>query len=206
MTGIWKTVLIMGLLLAAVVFFFTFQKKTDTLAGSPGEIRELRFELDKEIEFGEYYYDLDNGKGSTYPLCYCLTEKNEYPPDCSGDIKYIYSSMPGGMCVPLHIGLGRCSVKPISSAGYATPFLIPLEYKWTKPFEKIVMGIRIPPGASEGARLVIRVTIFKKDDRSELSVYRVYEKAIIVQQSKNNSSNTPNRLPAIDRSRGAFLK
>lgn len=184
-TRIGMTVLIICLLLAAPVFFFMFQKNTETITGSPGEIRELHFELDKKLEFGEYYYDLDNGKGATYPLCYCLTERNMYPPGCSGDIKYIYSNVPGGMCVPLHIGLGRCSVKPISSAGYATPFLIPLEYKWTKPFEKIVMGIGIPRTAPAGAKLVIEVTIFKMNDRLGLSVCRKYEKVIIVEHAKN---------------------
>ncbi|MEJ7684561.1 MAG: hypothetical protein WKG06_43275 [Segetibacter sp.] len=145
---------------------------------------QLTFVLDKKFEFGEYYFDLGNGKGSTYPLCFCLTEKNMFPPDCFGDVKYIYNNTPGSMCVPLNIGTGRCSAKIMSSSSFATMFLIPLEYQWTKPFEKIVMGIQVPQQAPEGAKLVVEVTIFKRNDRGQLVVYRKYEQAIVVSVSK----------------------
>ena len=181
----WKLVVAICLLPVLLILFFMLHKKGTAYKAAPGDIVELSFELDKKLEFGEYYFDLDNGKGSTYPLCYCLTERNVYPPGCSGDVKYIYSNTPGTMCIPLHIGRGRCSVKPISSSGYATVFTIPLEYSWTKPFEKIVMGLQVPHQAPEGARLVIEVTILKQNEQPKQLVYRKYEKAILVQQQKN---------------------
>src|SRR3982751_2524583 len=144
MKGTQKFIVTIVLLLVLVVAFFMLQKKEVTYTAAPGEVVELSFELDKKFEFGEYYFDLNNGQRATYPLCYCLTERNTYPPDCSGDVKYIYHNIPGSMCIPLKIGTGRCSVTPISSSGYATMFTIPLEYQWTKPVEKIVIGIRVP--------------------------------------------------------------
>ena len=172
------------LLPALLILFLVLQKKTTTYKAAPGDIVELSFELDKKLPFGEYYFDLNNGQHATYPLCYCLTERNVYPPGCSGDVKYIYSNTPGTACIPLHIGLGRCLVKPISTSGYATVFTIPLEYRWTKPFEKIVMGIRVPKQAPEGARLVVKVTILQQNEPLKQLVSRIYEKTIIV-QAKN---------------------
>lgn len=186
MRGIfWKVILITVVLLALLVAFLSSEKKIKTFTGSPNEVVQLTFELDKKFEFGEYYFDLENGKSATYPLCFCLTEKNMFPPDCFGDVKYIYNNTPGTMCVPLNIGKGRCAIKKImSSSSFATMFLIPLEYQWTKPFEKIVMGIQVPQQAPEGARLVVEVTIFKRNDRGQLVVYRKYEHAIVVKSAK----------------------
>jgi len=185
MRGIfWKVIFFIVLLLASIEVFFPFRKKIKTFTGAPNEVVQLTFELDKKFEFGEYYFDLNNGKSSTYPLCFCLTEKNMFPPDCFGDVKYIYNNTPGTMCVPLEIGTGRCSAKIMSSSSYATMFLIPLEYRWTKPFEKIVMGIEVPEQAPMGAKLVVEVTIFKRDDRGQLVEYRKYEQAIIVKNKK----------------------
>lgn len=184
MKGIRVFFLIIVLLLALLSVFWMLYKRDKTFTAKPGEVVELTFELDKKFEFGEYYFDLDNGKSATYPLCYCLIEKNMYPPDCAGDVKYIYSSMPGKMGVPLRIGTGSCTARPISSLSYATPFLIPLEYKWTKPFEKIVMGVRVPAQAPEKARLVVEVAFFKRNDLGKLEVYRKYEQAIIVKHTK----------------------
>jgi hypothetical protein len=107
-----------------------------------------------------------------------------YPPDCAGDVKYIYHNVPGNKCIPLKIGTGRCSATPISTLGYATVFTIPLEYQWTKPVEKIVIGIKVPPAAPEDARLVVAVTIYKQNDVGKPDVYRKYEKTIIVKHSK----------------------
>lgn len=185
MRGIfWKTILIIVVLLALLVTFLYSEKKITTFTGAPGEVVQLTFQLDKKFEFGEYYFDLENGKRSTYPLCFCLTEKNMFPPDCYGDVKYIYNNTPGTMCVPLNIGTGRCSAKIMSSSSFATMFLIPLEYQWTKPFEKIVMGIEVPEKAPEGAKLVVEVTIFKRNDRGELVVYRKYDQAIEVKSAE----------------------
>lgn len=182
MRGIcWRSILIIVVLLTLIVAFLQSEKKIKPFKGAPGEVVQLIFELDKKFEFGEYYFDLENGKSGTYPLCFCLTEKNMFPPDCFGDVKYIYNNIPGTMCVPLNIGKGRCAIKKImSSSSFATMFLIPLEYQWTKPFEKIVMGIEVPERAPEGAKLVVEVTIFKRDDSGQLVVYRKYEQAIIV--------------------------
>ena len=176
----WIIILIIVVLLTSILIFFAMQEKIKTFTGTPGQVVQLTFELDKKFEFGTYYFDLDNGKSSTYPLCFCLSEKNMFPPDCFGDVKYIYNNTPGAMCVPLNIGNGRCSTKIMSSSSFATMFLIPLEYQWTKPFEKIVMGIQVPKQAPEGAKLVVEVTIFKRDDRGALVVYRKYQQAIAV--------------------------
>jgi hypothetical protein len=176
----WQIALVIGLLLALSLFFLFSCENTKTFTAMPGEVVELSFELDKRFEFGEYYFDLDNGKGATYPLCYCLKEKNMYPPDCLGDIKYIYNNTPGTMCIPLYIGKGSCSSKVMNTSGYSTVFLIPLEYQWTKPVEKIVIGISVPEQAPEAARMVIAVTVFKKNDLGKLMVYRKYEQVIVV--------------------------
>jgi hypothetical protein len=178
----WRIALVVGLLLGLSLTFLFSRKNTNTFTAIPGEVVELSFELDKTFEFGEYYFDLDNGKGATYPLCYCLKEKNTYPPNCLGDIKYIYNNATGTMCIPLHIGKGRCSAEVMNTSGYATMFLIPLEYQWTKPVEKIVIGITVPEQAPEAARMVIAVTVFKKNDLGKLVIYRKYEQAIIVDQ------------------------
>ncbi|MEO5893431.1 MAG: hypothetical protein ABIQ31_24475, partial [Ferruginibacter sp.] len=150
----WIFISIIALLLILLVMYWFLPKKIKAYQAAPGQVVELTFELDKKFEFGQYYFDLANGRGSTYPLCFCLTEKNTYPPDCFGDIKYIYNNTPGVMCIPLNIGTGSCSVKSISSMGHATTFFIPLEYKWTKPVEKIVIGVRVPAAAPDGARIV----------------------------------------------------
>ena len=179
-------VLLIVLSLVVVVAFLTPQKKETTYTAARGEVVELQFELDKKFEFGEYYFDLNNGKSATFPLCFCLAEKNMYPPDCAGDVKYIYHNTPGARCIPLKIGTGRCSVTPISSLGYATVFTIPLEYQWTKPFEKIVMGIKVPDEVPEGAKLVVAVKIFKHNGLGKLQVYKTYEKRIVVKHAKGN--------------------
>ncbi len=184
MKGILGRVLLIITLSLAVIVAILFVKEPDSLVGSKGEIVELTFEFDKKTEFGEYYFDLDNGEGATYPLCYCLTERNMFPPDCNGDIKYIYNNAPGTMCVPLHIAKGRCSANVISSSSYATHFLIPLEYRWTKPVEKIVMGIRIPLLAPEGSRLIVQVNFFKRDEVGRLKFFKKYEQAIRVQKKE----------------------
>lgn len=186
MRGIFfKVVLIIVGFLALLVAFLNSTKKVKTFAGAPGEIVQLTFELDKKFEFGEYYFDLENGKNATYPLCFCLTEKNMFPPDCYGDVKYIYNNTPGAMCVPLNIGKGRCGIRKImSSSSFATTFIIPLEYQWTKPFERIVMGIEVPEHAPKGAELAVEVTIFKRNDRGQLVVYRKYEQAIEVKSEE----------------------
>src|SRR5689334_4538817 len=151
MKGTRKLVVILSvlLLLIIVIVGLTLQKHENIHYAKRGEVVELSFELDKKFEFGEYYFNLDNGRGSTYPLCFCLTEKNAYPPDCSGDVKYPYKNGPGTMCIPFQIGKGRCSVAPIKPLGYATPLIVPMEYRWTKPFQKIVLAIRVPEKAPD---------------------------------------------------------
>ena len=187
MKGIRLLIFIIVLVLIVVVTsLILLHKKEEVYHAKKGAIVALNFELDKKFEFGDYYFELNNGKGSTYPLCFCLTEKNTFPPDCSGDVKYLYKNRPGTMCIPLKIGSGRCSVSPISTFGYATDFIVPREYQWTKPFEKIVLGIRVPNGAPEGARLVVAVTIFKQNNAGKLEQYRVYEKTIVVSNSQDN--------------------
>ncbi len=187
MKGIQRLILILGaVLIIVVVLIVLLRKKGDIYYASRGEVVELTFELDKKFEFGKYYFDINNGKGSTYPLCFCLTEKNTYPADCSGDVKYLYKNTPGTMCIPLKIGNGRCSVAPIETLGYATNFMIPLEYSWAKPFEKIVLGIRVPMQASRDAKLVVAVTILKQGDSEKMQRYRLFEKTIIVKDTKDN--------------------
>ena len=187
MKGIQRLIFISGVVLIIVVALIVLLRKKDEIYyARQGDVVELRFELDKKFEFGKYYFDINNGKGYTYPLCFCLTEKNTYPADCSGDVKYLYNNTPGTMCIPLKIGNGRCSVAPIKTLGYATSIIIPLEYPWTKPFEKIVLGIRVPAQAPEAARLVVAVTILKQDDSGKMQRYRLYEKTIIVKQTKDN--------------------
>lgn len=180
----WKLIIIISLLLAIVAALLVLRKRIKTNTAAPGETVELIFELDKKFEFGEYYFDLGNGKSATYQLCYCLTEKNTYPPNCIGDVKYIYNNTPGTMCVPLNIGTGRCSAKVMSSSGHETMFIIPLEYRWTKPVEKIVMGIQVPGQVPDGARLVIEVTLMKRTENGKLVRYRKYEQAVVVKQNK----------------------
>ena len=186
MKGIRLLILILVLALITMAVSLMLHKKEEVYYAKTGEVVELNFELDKKFEFGDYYFELNNGKRSTYPLCFCLTEKNTFPPDCSGDVKYLYKNRPGTMCIPLKIGSGRCSVAPISTFGYATDFIIPREYQWTKPFEKIVLGIRVPNGAPDGARLAVAITIFKQNNVGQLEQYRVYEKTIVVRNSKGN--------------------
>ena len=180
-----KPALIITLVLIIVVVLvtFTLQKPAEVYYAKPGDIVELSFELDKKMEFGSYYFSLDNGRNSTYPLCFCLTQKNTYPPNCLGDVKYLYKNTPGTMCIPLKIGSGRCSVAPIETGGYATQFIIPLEYSWTKPFQKIVLGIQVPKNASEKARLVTAVTIFKSNNAGKMQPCRLYEKTIIIKSA-----------------------
>jgi len=170
------------LLIAAAFIVYALVPKEKIYSAAQNEVVELTFELDKKFEFGDYYFDVSNGDGATYPLCFCLTEKNMFPPDCKGDVKYIYHNSPGIMCIPLHIGEGRCSSKIISTSSFATMFSIPLEYAWTKPFETIAMGVQVPESAPTGARLVIKVTIFKKDARGGMAPYRTYTKKIIVKE------------------------
>ncbi|MEJ7739679.1 MAG: hypothetical protein WKF97_19820 [Chitinophagaceae bacterium] len=182
--GIFITIVIVLTLIAS-----QYLKEPDGLSGSAGEIVELTFEFDKKTGFGEYYFDLANGEGSTYPLCFCLKERNMFPPECSGDVKYIYYNTPGTMCVPLNIAKGRCSVSVMSSSSYATIFLIPLEYKWTKPVEKIVMGISIPGIAPEGARLVVQVDFFKRDDLGQLKFFKKLSQSIRVRNAGDHQVN-----------------
>ncbi|MEJ7766416.1 MAG: hypothetical protein WKF89_01300 [Chitinophagaceae bacterium] len=163
-------------------------KEPETFSGARGDLVELTFEFDKKTKFGEYFFDLDNGTRSTFPLCFCLTERNMFPEDCSGDINYIYNNRPGTMCVPLHIARGRCSSAVISSSAYATVFIIPLEYGWIKPVEKVVIGIRVPESAPIGAILVVRVNFFKKDDRAKLVFYEKQELSIRVKNSQPSTS------------------
>jgi|GEM_PF-3790899 len=179
MKGIGWIVLIITFLSIAAVFYL---KKTAGLSALKGEIVQLIFELDKKFEFGEYYFDLDNGGSATYPLCFCLTEKNMFPKDCAGDVKYIYNNIPGTMCVPMNIGNGRCNTAVMSSASFATMFLIPLEYSWTKPIEKIVIGIKVPDTAPVGSRLVVLVNIFKRNDMGRLVMYKQYDRSIRVKE------------------------
>src|SRR3982751_4349765 len=101
MKGTRLLILILVLALIIVVVLLMLQKKDEIYYAKQGDVVELNFELDKKFEFGEYYFDLNNGKGYTYPLCFCLTEKNTYPPDCSGDVKFLYKDTPGTMCIPL---------------------------------------------------------------------------------------------------------
>lgn len=179
-----KVFLIVFVLVAASSALFFSKEDTFSCRGVPGDVVELTFGLDKKFEFGEYYFNLENGKAANYSLCFCLTEKNMFPPDCFGDVKYIYNNTPGTMCVPLDIGTGRCSTKIMSSSSFATVFLIPLEYQWTKPVEKIVMGIEIPEQAPAGSRLVVEVSIFKRNDRGHLVIYRKYDQSILVENEK----------------------
>jgi hypothetical protein len=170
--------IVVVILIALVVYF---RRKGDPVYfAKRGEVVELSFELDKKLEFGEYYFGLENGKGSTYPLCFCLTEKNTYPPNCSGDVKYLYKNTPGTMCIPVKIGSGRCSVSAIETMGYATNFIIPLEYSWTKPFQKIVLGIQVPRQAPEEAVLAIDVMICRQNIQGKMERSRLYEKKIVI--------------------------
>ena len=176
----WKWIGLIVLLAAVVIFYFSSSETIKTHYAAPEEVVKLTFELDKKFEFGEYFFNLDNGKGSSFPLCFCLTEKNMFPPQCLGDVKYIYNNTPAGMCVPMSIGTGSCGVKVMSSSSFATVFMIPLEYKWTKPFETIVMGIRVPAQAPKGAKLVVEVSIFKRVNPVKVELYRTYKQQIIV--------------------------
>src|SRR4051812_37976211 len=160
----WKVFLIVVFLAAVIIVTFMWPARVKTYSAARNEVVELTFKLDKKFEFGDYTFDIANGKQATYPLCFCLTEKNMFPPDCTGDVKYLYNNRPGTMCVPMHIGTGRCSSKIISSSSFATTFSIPLEYSWTKPFETIVMGIHVPVDAPIGAKLMVEVTNFKKEN------------------------------------------
>lgn len=175
----WRIILVL-VFVVPIVLFFVLSGRTKTYTASQNEVVDLTFAFDKKVEFGEYYFDMSNGEDATYPLCFCLTEKNMFPPDCQGDVKYIYNNDAGTMCVPLYIGKGRCRAKVISSSSFATMFTIPLEYGWTKPYETIVMGIRVPEKAPVGARLVVKITIFKKTDRGNLVPYRIYKQQIKV--------------------------
>ena len=180
----WLVGSIIILIVTTIILFQCFKKEVG-LSGYKGEIVELTFEFDKKTEFGEYYFDLANGKNSTYPLCFCLTERNMFPPDCYGDIKYIYNNTRGTMCVPLNIATGNCSTKVMSSSSFATIFLIPLEYRWTKPVEKIVIGIRIPRLATEGSKLVVEVNFFKRNDLGQLIFFKKYDQSIQVRNKGN---------------------
>ncbi|MEO5998199.1 MAG: hypothetical protein ABIN89_15745 [Chitinophagaceae bacterium] len=171
------------IVIVSVTGVYLYWKDPGSIPASRGEVVQLVFELDKKVEFGEYYFDINNGEKATYPLCFCLTERNMFPPDCYGDVKYIYNNTPGTMCVPLNIATGRCSTRIMSSSSFATMFLIPLEYAWTKPVEKIVMGIRVPLTAPVGSRLEVRVNIFRRDDLGRLVIYRNYKKSILVKKS-----------------------
>jgi hypothetical protein len=175
-----KVIVVIVLAGVITVLFFAFYPKVKTRSAARNEVVDLSFPLDKKFEFGDYYFDISNGEGAGYPLCFCLAEKNSFPPDCKGDIKYIYRNSPGTMCVPLHIGNGRCSSKMISSSSFATMFTIPLEYGWTEPFETIVMGIRVPETAPVGAKLAVELTIYKSGDRAQLIPYRKYTQVIHV--------------------------
>jgi len=176
----WKASFVVLLLIASAFIVYALVPKERLYSAAPNEVVDLTFELDKKFEFGNYYFDVSNGDGATYPLCFCLTERNMFPPDCIGDVKYMYHNSPGTMCIPLYIGKGRCSAKMISTSSFATMFSIPLEYSWTKPFETIGMGIQVPENAPTGARLIIKVNIFKKDARGALAPYRTYTKKIVV--------------------------
>ena len=180
----WLVGSIIILIITTIILIRCFKKEVG-LSGYIGEIVELTFEFDKKTEFGEYYFDLANGKNSTYPLCFCLTERNMFPPDCYGDIKYIYNNTRGTMCVPLNIATGNCSTKVMSSSSFATIFLIPLEYRWTKPVEKIVIGIRIPRLATEGSKLVVEVNFFKRNDLGQLIFFKKYDQSIQVRNKGN---------------------
>lgn len=184
MSIVWKLLLVVTLFLILWIIFINLPEKIKSFTAAPGEVVELVFELDKKFEFGEYYFDLANGRDANHPLCFCLTERNTYPPDCFGDVKYIYNNTPGTTCIPLNIGTGSCTSKIMSSMGHATVFMIPLEYQWTKPVEKIVMGIRIPNNAPVGARMVVEVSILKKNDRGKLVRYRKFEQAIEVKSER----------------------
>lgn len=173
------TAIVLIVVVALANFYFGSPAVPAYKAGA-NEIVQLNFPFDKKIEFGEYYFDLDNGDNATYPLCFCLTEKNSFPPECHGDVKYIYRNLPGSVCVPLSIGKGRCGVKVMSSSSFATIFMIPLEYGWTKPFETITLGIKVPAGAPIGARLHVLLTIHKRTDKGNLVVYRKYSQYIDV--------------------------
>ena len=179
-----KFIIIAVILIMIVVVIFLFKKNKNTVTGAPGQLVELSFEMDKKFEFGEYYFDLANGKGATYPLCFCLTEKNMYPPDCVGDVQFIYKNFPGAACIPLNIGTGSCSSRVMSSLTFATKFIIPLEYPLTKPFEKVVIGVRVPQQAPVNAKIQVEVTFFKKGDRGQNSVYKKYEQTIIVTKNQ----------------------
>ncbi len=46
------------------------------------------------------------------------------------------------------------------------------------------MGIKVPEQAPEGAKLAVEVTIFKRNDREQLVIYRKYEQGIAVKSAK----------------------
>lgn len=178
MRSIWALILFLTLGMALLGYFYFTRERS--YSGKKGEVVELNFQLDKQFEFGEYYFDLDNGKRATYQLCFCLAKGNMYPPDCIGNVAYIYNNYPGKMCVPLHIGTGACGTTRIESLSYATKLFIPLEYAWTKPFESIIMGIKIPEEAPENSLLSVQVKVFKMSNSGKPVEYRNYEKNIAV--------------------------
>ncbi len=157
----WLIVLT-GLLLLSGIGWWFFSKPETYVAAARGQKMDLVFELDKDFEFGEYQFDLENADDADTDLCFCLTERNMFPPDCSGDVLYIYHGFPGVMCVPQKIGSGSCSDKEIKTLNYATTIYVPLEYKWGHKKDRIVVGLKIPERAAKGDRIAVQMNVYQR--------------------------------------------
>lgn len=153
-----KVIFLITVVASLLVYAFFFSKKKLVYA-TPGEKINLKFIVPKDIVPGEYVFDFENGDKATKKLCFCLTEKNTFPADCSGDVLYLNKNPGNERSVPSKIGTGLCNVQPVDCGGYATRLhLVSLSMTDTISID---IGLRIPPDVKEADKITVVMNLYR---------------------------------------------
>lgn len=181
-----KVIFLITVVAALLVYAFFFSKKRLVYA-TAGEKINLKFIVPKDMVPGEYVFYFENGDKATKKLCFCLTEKNTFPADCSGDVLYLNKNPGNERSVPSKIGTGLCNIQPVDCGEYATRIHLYKDSLSMTDTMSVDIGIRIPQDVKEADKINVVMNLYRLSDLKNMYKDSLrLEKSIVI---KNGLAN-----------------
>lgn len=165
---------------ALVISIGLYSCSPDSIKAKAGDKIAVEFIVEKKMKPGVYEFDFENSPGSNRPLCFCLIEKNTFPPDCKGDVVSLAKQPGNEKSVPSKIGTGSCSIKPIDCGSFASKIVIDADYSKKEELIKIVIEIKVPGFVKKNEQINFMLNWYRQEDDGTFKKYRSKEKIISI--------------------------